>query len=110
MYYSLFTVDSVWPVYILPEEVGLRCQIIGQNILTLRSQSRISLGELEIISPTDHKQVVIRWDRDKLRRSGKVGNLAFVEIGRRCVGGPGLVWMYVGFHNAARTLRETLQR
>ena len=100
----------MWPVYILPDEVGLRCHIIGQHILTLHSESEISVGELKIISPTDHKEAVIRWDRDKLRRSGRAWNLVFIEIGRMCVGGPGLVWMYVGFDSAAQALRETLQR
>lgn len=33
----------------------------------------------------------------------------FVEIGRRCQGGPGLVWMYSGF-NDAQALRETLHK
>lgn len=102
-----FKADSVWPIYILPEEVSLRLNIIGLHILVLRGGvPNQTVGTLEIISPVDNNPVVT-WERDKLRRTGKTGNLVFVEIGRRCKGGPGLVWLYTGVEQA-QSLRETL--
>ena len=105
----LFSSDSVWPVYILSEEVGSRVNALGINIIALRSlKSDTQPGQLDIISPTDHKPIVT-WDRDKIRRTGYLGNIVFIEIGRRCKAGPGLVWMYVGPADSA-ALRETLHR
>ncbi len=106
------SLDSVWPVYILPEEVGSRCSLIGSNILALQGRVAGSRpGKLDIYSPTDDVEPIITWDHDKIRRTGKLGHLLFIEIGRRCKGGPGLVWMYIG--NCDRKvyeLRDTLRR
>ena len=108
---SLFSPGSVWPVYILPEEVGSKRGILGLHILALRSGiPNVSMGQLDIISPTDPSHPVVTWDRDKMRRTGKTGHLVFIEIGRRCEGGPGLVWMYTGYQNDALALRETLHK
>ena len=95
----------------MPEEVGSRCGMIGIHILLLKAGvPQQSVGRLEIVSPTNpSRPVIVAWDRDKMRRTGKTGNLVFMEIGRRCRGGPGLVWMYAGFEEA-HPLRETLHR
>lgn len=106
---SLSLLDSVWPVYILPEEVGSRLSIIGTNVVALRSGGNGIIGHLDIYNPGDPSTPLISWDRDKMRRTGKTGHLVFIEIGRRCQGGPGLVWMYTGF-NDAQALRETLHK
>lgn len=98
--------DSVWAVYILPEEVGSRVHLLGINILSLKSGTEGHPGQLEIISPVDPTPIVT-WDRDKMRRTGCLGNMVFIEIGRRCRGGPGLIWMYAGPEETA-ALRETL--
>lgn len=104
------TPDSIWPVYILPEEVGMRCHIIGINLIALRSGVQGgSIGRLDIYNAADPTTPLISWERDKMRRTGKTGNLVFIEIGRRCQGGPGLVWMFTGF-NDAQALRETLHK
>lgn len=111
LYLSLSLSDSVWPVYILPEEVGSKKGMIGLHILVLRSGiPNYTMGQLDILSPTDLSQPVVTWDRDKMRRTGKTGHLVFIEIGRRCEGGPGLVWMYTGYQNDAQALRETLHK
>jgi hypothetical protein len=102
--------DSAWAVYIMPEEVGSRCNMLGVHILLLRGGIlNQSVGQLQIVSPSDAGKPIVAWDRDKMRRTGKTGNLVFIEIGRRCQGGPGLVWMYAGFEEA-HPLRETLHR
>lgn len=107
-----YSADTVWPVYILPEEVGSRCSIIGSHILTL--QGRVTgtrHGKLEVYSPTDRSDPVVSWDHDKIRRTGKLGQLLFIEIGRRCQGGPGLMWMYTGScSKTAYQMRDTLRR
>lgn len=104
--------DSAWPVYILPEEVGSRCSIIGSHVLVLHGRVEGSrVGKLEIYNPTDSNEPAISWDHDKIRRTGKLGRLLFIEIGRRCSGGPGLVWMYTGTSDRlAFELRDTLRR
>lgn len=84
--------------------------MIGTHILLLKGGiPHQTVGRLEIISPSDMGAPIVTWDRDKMRRTGKTGNLVFIEIGRRCTGGPGLVWMYAGFEEA-HPLRETLHR
>ena len=84
--------------------------MIGVHILLLRGGvPNHSVGKLLIVSPVDASKPIVAWDRDKMRRTGKTGNLVFIEIGRRCQGGPGLVWMYAGFEEA-HPLRETLHR
>lgn len=94
----------------MPEDVSLRCNMIGTHILLLKGGvPHQTVGRLEIISPSDTGTPIVTWDRDKMRRTGKTGNLVFIEIGRRCTGGPGLVWMYAGFEEA-HPLRETLHR
>lgn len=101
----------MWPVYILPEEVGSKRCILGLHILALRcGVPNVSMGQLDIISPSDHSRAVVTWDRDKMRMMGKTGHLTFIEIGRRCEGGPGLVWMYTGYQNVAQALTETLHK
>ena len=103
-----FPLDSVWPVYILLEEVGSRCSIIGTSVVALRSGGNDIIGHLDIYNPGDLSTPLISWDRDKIT-TGKIGHLIFIESGRRCQGGPGLVWMYTGF-NDAQALRETLHK
>ena len=104
--------DSAWPVHILPEEAGSRCSIIGSNVLTLHGRIEGSrVGKLEIYNPTDNNEPLVTWDHDKIRRTGKLGRLLFIEIGRRCKGGPGLVWIYMGTSDKiAFELRDTLRR
>ena len=96
-------------MYVLAEEVGSRIHALGVNIVALRSRvSEKQPGRLDIISPVDSHSIV-SWDRDKMRRTGCLGNLVFIEIGRRCIGGPGLVWLYAGPREAC-ALRQTLHR
>ena len=74
-------------------------------------------GALCVAVITDHDQVkifpwkvtsvIIVWDRNKLRRSGSIGDLVFLEAGRRCTHGPGLLWMYTK-SDVALSLREGL--
>ena len=90
--------------------MSTRLNIIGLHILVLKGGvPNQTVGTLEIVSPADTNNAAVAWERDKLRRTGKTGNLVFVEIGRRCKGGPGLVWLYTGAEQA-QSLRETLHK
>lgn len=101
--------DSVWLVYVLAEEVGSRVQALGVHYVTLRSSLvKGSPALLSIISPLDSEPIVT-WEANKMRRTGSLGNMVFVEIGRRCEGGPGLIWMYACPEDMTN-FRETLKR
>ena len=50
---------------------------------------------------------VITWERDRLRRCGRIGGMVFMEAGRRCQFGPGPLWMYTGL-SACVSLHEDL--
>ena len=52
---------------------------------------------------------LITWDRDKLRRSGSIGDMVFMEAGRRCTFGPGMLWM-LDKTRVSISLREGLHR
>ena len=87
----------------------MQCHIIGINVIALKSDVKdIPFGHLQIYNAADPSTPLISWDRDKIRRTGKTGNLVFIEIGRRCQGGPGLLWMYSC--SVAQALRETLHK
>ena len=102
--------DSAWAVYILPDDVGTTCQIIGLNVVVLKGgRGNKPVRQLQICNPVDPQNPTVSWDRDKMRRTGKTGNLVFIEIGRRCKGGPGLVWMYSAY-GEAQALKETLHK
>ena len=95
-------------MYVLPEEVGARTYIIGRNLLAIYDTSDKRPGCIDIFNPI-YSDTIISWERDKIRRTGYIGNLVFIEIGRRCRGGPGLVWLYVR-PKEAHDLREALHR
>ena len=47
-----------------------------------------------IVFPWNVTTPLIIWKREHIRKSGSIGNLVFLETGRRCRFGPGLLWMY----------------
>ena len=47
-----------------------------------------------LVFPWNVTTPLIIWEREHIRRSGSIGNLVFLEAGRRCGFGPGLLWMY----------------
>ena len=79
---------NVWRVYIINEGVGKTLKCRGFHNVTINRDSTIS-----IINSSSQVPLVI-WDRDKIRRSGCLESLVFLEAGRRCHGGPGMLWMY----------------
>ncbi len=93
----------------LAEEVGSRVQALGVHIITLKSSlMKGSPAQMSIISPLDSEPIVT-WDANKMRRTGSLGNMVFIEIGRRCEGGPGLIWMYA-CQEDSDNFRDTLKR
>lgn len=99
----------MWPVYILSEEVGSRIQALGVHIVCLQSAlSQQKPARMTIISPLDMEPIVT-WEANRMRRTGSLGNLIFIEVGRRCEGGPGLIWMYATPEDSL-SFRETVTR
>ena len=64
------SLDSVWAVYILPEEVGSRIHVLGLHILTLKScVFETQPGQLSIISVAAHRYLGQKQDKaDRLPR------------------------------------------
>lgn len=79
---------SVWRVYIINEGVGKTLKCRGFHNITINRDSTLS------IINSCNQVPLATWDRDKIRRSGCLENLVFIEAGRRCQGGPGMLWMY----------------
>ena len=78
--------------------MGSRCHITGLNILALRRTvtDPAHKGEIELYSPEDCHNPVITCTHNMIRLVGKMRVFVYVEFGRRCKGGPGLLWMYCG--------------
>ncbi len=93
----------------MPEEVGFRCQLEGPKILVLEKQNEIN--KLEIYSNDDHCSLLFSCMHSEIRRIGKMGIFLYVEVGRRCRAGPGLLWLFFGNdNNKSMEMREILCR
>ena len=105
-----FLTDSVWPIYIPPDELGLRCGIQGPGVLTLQNQKPgLSMSKLEIYSMANHQVPVLSCKHNEIRRTGKMGLFLYVEIGSRSKYGAGLLWMYFGSSNKkASSMRDLM--
>ena len=79
---------SVWRVYIINEGVGKTLKCRGFHNITINRNSTLSIVNCGSQVP------LATWDKDKIRRSGCLDNLVFLEAGRRCQGGAGMLWMY----------------
>ena len=102
--------DSVQYVCVLPVEVGTRVSTSGINLLALSGQiSQDHVGQLKIFSAKGECPLVILWDRSTIVEGGRLGDLAFVQIGEQGAGGPGLLWLCAGADEAA-SLYRTLCR
>lgn len=99
----------MWPVYVAPEEMGAQCSIIGLRVLALRGKdSGSNMGGLEVYSQADCNNPVLSCKHDSIRCTGKMGRYIYVELGSRCKGGPGLLWMYFGSKEKANQMKDVL--
>ena len=80
--------ESIWRVYVINDGIGKTLKCKGFHNITINRNSTVS-----IISPSGQVPVAT-WDRDKIRRAGCLESLVFLEAGRRCYGGAGMLWMY----------------
>ena len=82
------------------------------NLLTLQSAvPNRTVGKLNITNPADPSNPLVSWERGKIREIGMNGNLVYVEIGRRCQGGPGRVLMFAGLEDSlTQCIKETLRK
>ena len=80
----------VWVVHILSEGVALdNTALTGLHIITIRSSD----ATFNIHDLYTGKQL-LSWNKVAIRRSGCIETLVFLEAGRKCSGGPELLWMY----------------
>lgn len=101
-----FTLDSAWPTYVAPGEVGSRSGVTGPMVLALKGRVFNTMGKMELYSPFDHTYPILSYKHDMVRCTGKMGKFLYVELGSRCKGGPGLLWMYFGSKERANTMKE----
>ena len=91
-------------MYFINEGVGPALKYTGLHIVTIQTTDLT----FNIHNCYNGKHL-LSWDHCNIRRSGRVGPLVFLEVGRRCQGGPGVLWMYYPDHLAGK-FRESLQR
>ena len=90
-------------MYIINEDVGKKLGYEGLHVIAIRRNSTMNIHNFY------SGKHLLSWDRDKLRRSHYIGSLVCVEAGRRCFGGPGLLWMYSSV-SVAPKFREYLHK
>lgn len=78
-----------WGMYALQEGIGSRAGLKDAPCVAVVTDT-----DRLLVFPWKVTCAVIDWDRTHLRRSGSVGNLVFLEAGRRCMFGAGLLWMH----------------
>ncbi|XP_065886968.1 uncharacterized protein [Dysidea avara] len=85
-----FGATCIWVVHILKEGIAVdNTTLTGVHIITLRSSdATFNVHDLH------SGKLLLSWNKSAIRRSGCIESLVFVEAGRRCSGGPGLLWMY----------------
>ena len=101
---SLSSAAASWGVAIHPagisDKAGLKNNAFCVIVVTSDDQLKIYPWNVTTAP-------IITWDRNKLRRSGSIGNMVFLEAGRRCRFGPGLLWMFAE-SSVSVSLREGL--
>lgn len=91
-----------WGLCVLQDGIGARASLKhALCVAVVTEDDQVKIFPWKVTAPQ------ITWDRNKLRRSGSIGDLVFLEAGRRCRFGPGLLWMYTK-SEVALSLREGL--
>ena len=75
-------------MYILHEGIGEVINMTGLHILALDYNDRM----LKLYGFQTGK-CILTWNGPFIRRCGFIKSLVFVEAGKRCHGGEGLLWM-----------------
>lgn len=99
---------SAWPVHISSEDVGGRCGITGMRALALKAGPTKGVATLELYSLVDNHTPVLSCLHSTIRCTGKMGRWLYMELGTRCKGGPGLLWMHFGSKEMAVSMKEVL--
>ena len=99
-----FCTEFIWVVHILVEGIAeSNTTLAGLCVIAIRgSDATFNVHDFHT------GKNLLSWDRGAIRRSGCMKSLVFLEAGRRCTGGPGLLWMYHPI-SQAMTLRKSLQ-
>ena len=75
-------------MYVLHDGIGGTINITGLHVIALYyNDRRLKLYDCQT------GKCLLTWDGQCIRRCGYIKSLVFVEAGRRCYGGEGLLWM-----------------
>lgn len=97
-----FSTVMAWGVVVIQAGIGDKAGLKNAFcVAVVTSDDQLKIYPWNITTP------IVTWDRDKLRRSGSIGDMVFMEAGRRCRFGPGLLWMYAE-SSVSVSLREGL--
>ena len=97
-------IGGIWVVYFINEGIGPTLHLDGLHFVTIQPTNRTFN-----IYNFYNEEHLLAWNHCDIRRVGRVGTLVFLEVGRRCQGGPGVLWMYCADHLAAE-FRESLDK
>ena len=100
---SSFTVMA-WGMCVLKDGIGATAGMRDAFCVAV-----ITDTDQIIVFPWNVTTPLIIWKREHIRRSGSIGNLVFLEAGRRCSFGPGLLWMY-SVTSVVPSLRDGLHK
>lgn len=100
---SLPSAVTAWGVAVVQAGIGEKAGLKNNAfcVVVVTSEDQLKIYPWNVTVP------IITWDRDKLRRSGSIGDMVFMEAGRRCRFGPGLLWMFAE-SSVSVSLREGL--
>ena len=91
-------------MYCVNEGIGPRLNLDGLHFVTIQpSNSTINIYGFH------NGKHLLAWEHCNISRTGRVGPLVFLEVDRRCQGGPGVLWMWCPNHLAAK-FRESLDK
>ena len=97
-----YYIAGIWVVYLINHGIGP-----GLNLNGLRIVAIINLTfNIYDFYNGEH---LLAWEHCNIKGVGHINSLVFLEVGRGCQGGPGVLWMYCPDHLAAE-FRESLDR
>ena len=97
-------IGGIWVVYLINEGIGPRLHLDGLHFVTIQP-SNLTFN----IYDFHNGKHFLAWEHCNIRLADRVGPLVFLEVDRRCQGGPGVLWMYCPDHLAAQ-FRESLDK
>lgn len=95
---------GIWTVYFISEGVAQTLNFTGLHVVTI-SATNLTFNIYDFYNGKH----LLAWEHCSIRKSGCVGPLVFLEVGKSCHGGPGVLWMFHPDHLAAK-FSKSLQK